>query len=34
MNLYEGQLGKISSVLSALHPDLQYDLGRELKKLP
>lgn len=34
MNLYQGQLGKISSVLSTLHPDLQYDLGRELKKLP
>ncbi len=34
MNLYEGQLGKINSVLSALHPDLQYDLGRALKKLP
>jgi hypothetical protein len=34
MNLYEGQLGKISSVLSTLHPDLQHDLGRELKKLP
>ena len=34
MNLYVGQLGKISSVLSTLHPDLQHDLGRELKKLP
>jgi hypothetical protein len=34
MNLYEGQLGKISSVLSTLHPDLQYDLVKELKKLP
>lgn len=33
-NLYESQLGKISSVLSTLHPDLQYDLGKELKKLP
>ncbi|HEY5405971.1 MAG TPA: hypothetical protein VIJ92_02750 [Ginsengibacter sp.] len=32
LNLYEAQLGKVSSVLSTLHPDLQYDLEKQLKK--
>jgi len=34
MNLYQGQLGKINLILSTLHPDLQYDMERALKKLP
>ena len=29
-NLYENQLKKIDKVLASLHPDLQYDLKREL----
>jgi len=32
-NLYETQLQKIESILSELHPDLQYDLKRQLRKL-
>lgn len=32
MNLYENQLIKIENVLSELHPDLQYDLRREILK--
>lgn len=30
MNLYEAQLKKIEIVLSAIHPDLQYDLRKKL----
>ena len=30
MNLYQTQLKKIESILSELHPDLQYDLKRQL----
>lgn len=29
-NLYENQLKKIDKALSSLHPDLQYDLKREM----
>ena len=32
MNLYEAQLTKIENVLSELHPDLQYDLRRQILK--
>jgi len=32
-NLYQGQVKKISRVISTLHEDLQYDYLRELKKL-
>jgi len=32
MNLYERQLKKIDAALSALHPDLQYDLKKQLLK--
>jgi hypothetical protein len=32
LNLYESQLKKIGQVLSALHPDLQYDLRRQILK--
>jgi len=32
MNLYQTQLKKIDQALSALHPDLQYDLRRLLLK--
>lgn len=31
-NLYEAQLKKIDIALSELHPDLQYDLKRQLKQ--
>jgi len=31
-NLYDMQLKKIEAALSALHPDLQYDLRKQLKK--
>lgn len=31
-NLYESQLKKIESALSILHPDLQYDLKKQLEK--
>ncbi len=30
LNLYEGQLKKIDAALSTLHPDLQYDLKKQL----
>ncbi len=30
MNLYESQLKKIDTALSMLHPDLQYDLKKQL----
>jgi DNA-binding transcriptional MerR regulator len=30
MNLYESQLKKIDAALSTLHPDLQYDLKKQL----
>lgn len=30
MNLYESQLRKIDMALSSLHPDLQYDLKKQL----
>lgn len=32
LKMYETQLHKIDSDLSALHPDLQYDLRKQLKK--
>ena len=32
MNLYKAQLIKIENVLSELHPDLQYDLRRQILK--
>ena len=32
MNLYEAQIIKIENVLSELHPDLQYDLRRQILK--
>lgn len=32
INLYETQLKKIDEALSSLHPDLQYDLKKQLKK--
>jgi len=32
INLYESQLKKIEQVLSGLHPDLQYDLRRQILK--
>ena len=32
LNMYETQLNKIDSALSTLHPDLQYDLRKQLKK--
>ena len=32
INLYESQLKKIELVLSGLHPDLQYDLRRQILK--
>jgi hypothetical protein len=32
LNLYESQLKKIGQVLSVLHPDLQYDLRRQILK--
>lgn len=32
LNLYESQLKKTGQVLSALHPDLQYDLRRQILK--
>jgi hypothetical protein len=32
INLYESQLKKIDQVISLLHPDLQYDLRRQLLK--
>ncbi len=31
-NLYDAQLKKIENILSGLHPDLQYDLKRQLVK--
>jgi hypothetical protein len=31
-NMYETQLNKIDSALSTLHPDLQYDLRKQLKR--
>jgi hypothetical protein len=31
-NLYDAQLKKIDNILSGLHPDLQYDLKRQLLK--
>ena len=33
MNLYTGQLKKIEDLLSTLHPDLQYDLRRQIRKI-
>ncbi|HEX7458129.1 MAG TPA: hypothetical protein VF301_06825 [Ginsengibacter sp.] len=33
LNMYETLLNKIDSVLSTLHPDLQYDLRKQLKKI-
>ncbi|HVZ95563.1 MAG TPA: hypothetical protein VG847_01710 [Chitinophagaceae bacterium] len=33
MNIYDGQLKKIDSIISTLHPDLQYDLKKQLKKI-
>ena len=30
-NLYEAQVKKIDEALSSLHPDLQYDLRKQLK---
>ncbi len=30
MNLYDSQLKKVEAALSALHPDLQYDLKKQL----
>ena len=33
INLYEAQLKKIEEALSTLHPDLQYDLRKELQKI-
>ena len=32
INLYDTQLKKIDEALSSLHPDLQYDLKKQLKK--
>ena len=32
MNLYQSQLKKIEKALSELHPDLQYDLSKQLMK--
>ncbi|KAA9034508.1 hypothetical protein FW778_21985 [Ginsengibacter hankyongi] len=32
LNMYEMQLNKIDLALSTLHPDLQYDLRKQLKK--
>lgn len=32
INLYEAQLKKIEEALSSLHPDLQYDLNKQLEK--
>lgn len=32
LNMYETQLNKIDSALSTLHPDLQYDLRKQVKK--
>ncbi|MGN6264949.1 MAG: hypothetical protein ACTHM5_04715 [Ginsengibacter sp.] len=32
MNLYQSQLKKIEKALSELHPDLQYDLNKQLMK--
>jgi len=32
MNLYQNQLKKIEKALSELHPDLQYDLNKQLMK--
>ncbi|MEO9020555.1 MAG: hypothetical protein ABI237_10490 [Ginsengibacter sp.] len=32
-NLYESQLKKIENVLSSLHPDLQYDLRKQIRSL-
>lgn len=32
VNLYESQLKKIDQVLSGFHPDLQYDLRRQIVK--
>ncbi len=31
LNIYESQLKKIDTVLASLHPDLQYDLKRQLE---
>lgn len=31
LNMYETQLNKIDAALSTLHPDLQYDLRKQLK---
>ena len=31
-NLYDSQLKKITAILSSLHPDLQYDLRRQMLK--
>ena len=31
LNMYETQMRKIDEVLSSLHPDLQYDLKKQLK---
>lgn len=31
INLYEGQIKKIEAALSTLHPDLQYDLRKQMK---
>ena len=32
LNLYENQLNKIEKILASLHPDLQYDLQRQLTR--
>jgi hypothetical protein len=32
INLYEGQVKKMEEALSTLHPDLQYDLRKQLRK--
>ena len=32
LNMYQTQLNKIDSALSTLHPDLQYDLRKQLKQ--
>ncbi len=33
MNIYSGQLKKIDTIITSLHPDLQYDLKKQLKKI-
>ncbi|MDQ2863550.1 MAG: hypothetical protein M3R50_07885 [Bacteroidota bacterium] len=34
LKIYEGQLAKVSALLLSLHPDLQYDLKKQIKVRP